>query len=145
MPLDPLLAPPLEGTRVVAIGTNDPDAVFADLANPGLSRRPPSPVHPRARRDAAGAILYSWTRRARGQWRWPDSVDVPLVEEREAYEAGYGPVEAPWATWLREEPSLNLSAGERAALLAAHGPGCLWVRQIGTFDRSAPLALTSLS
>jgi hypothetical protein len=145
VPLDPQLAPPLAGTRIAALGTNDPEPVLADLVNPGLSRRPPCPVHPRARREADGAVVYSWIRRARGQWRWPDGVEAPLVEEREAYLAGFGPVEAPHATWPCDQPSLRLTASERAGLVAAFGAGPLWVRQVGTFDHSQPLGLASLS
>jgi hypothetical protein len=145
VPLDPLLIPSLAGTRIAALGTNDPEPVLADLANPGISRRPPCPVHPRARGEADGAVVYSWIRRARGQWRWPDGVEVPLIEEREAYLVGYGPVEAPFATWPSAQPSLRLTASERVALVTAHGAGPLWVRQIGTFDQSQPLELASLS
>lgn len=143
--LDPVLVPPLAGSRIAVIGTGDSDAVMADLANPGLSRRPPCPVHARARSEADGTIVYRWTRRARGQWRWQDSVEVPLVEEREAYTVGYGPVDAPFALWMPEAALLRLSFAERIALVASHGPGILWVRQTGTFDHSQPLRLASLS
>jgi hypothetical protein len=144
-PLDPTLVPPLASSRIAAIGTSDPDAVLADLANAGLSRRPPCPVHPRARADSGGAIIYSWTRRARGQWRWQDSVDTPLVEERESYLAGFGPADAPHATWSCDTPTLRLSTSERTGLVASFGSGVLWVRQIGTFDHSLPLRLALLS
>lgn len=143
--LDPLLVPPLASSQIAALGTGDADPVVATLANPGLSRRPPCPVHPRTIRETDGAETYSWTRRARGQWRWEDSVEVPLIEEREAYLAGFGPADAPLATWPLETPSLRLTAAERSALVSAHGAGPLWVRQIGTFDRSAPLLLATLS
>jgi hypothetical protein len=145
VPLDPLLAPPSSNTRIAAIGTGDTDTVIAPLANAGLSRRPPCPVHPRARREADGTTQFSWTRRARGQWRWEDSVEVPLVEEREAYVVGYGPVDAPHVVWQRDVPSLRLSAAELAALPATHAPAALWVKQVGTHDHSAPLLLASLS
>lgn len=145
VPLDPLMVPPLASSRIAAIGTNDPEAVIADLANPGLSRRPPCPVHPRAQNDAEGAIHYGWTRRARGQHRWEDSVEVPLVEEREAYLVGYGSVDMPKVTWLLDVSWLRLTLAERTGLVADHGPGALWVRQIGTFDKSLPLRLASLS
>jgi len=145
VPLDPLLVPPLATSRIAAIGTNDPDAVLADLANPGLSRRPPCPVHARSETEADGAIVYRWTRRARGQYRWEDSVEVPLVEEREAYLVGFGPVDAPHVSWFPEESSLRLTVAERSALSTTHGSGPLWVRQIGTFDRSPPLTLASIS
>lgn len=145
VPLDPLMVPPLASSRIAAIGTNDPGAVIADLANPGLSRRPPCPVHPRAQNDAEGAIRYRWTRRARGQHRWEDGVEVPLVEEREAYLVGYGSVDMPKVTWLLDVSWLRLTLAERTGLVADHGPGALWVRQIGTFEKSLPLRLASLS
>lgn len=143
--LDPLLVPPQAASQIAGIGTGDTDPVIAPLANPGLSRRPPCPVHPRITIASDGAATYRWTRRARGQYRWDDNVDVPLVEEREAYLVGFGPTEAPHAVWQPADPTLQLTSAARANLVAAHGPGPLWVRQIGTFDRSAALLLASLS
>jgi hypothetical protein len=143
--LDPQLVPPLASSQIAAIGTGDAEPVVATLANAGLSRRPPCPVHPGTFREADGAETYGWTRRARGQWRWDDSVEVPLIEEREAYFVGFGPLEVPHAAWSTDTPSLRLTAADRAALVAAHGAGPLWVRQVGTFDRSAPLLLATLS
>lgn len=145
VPLDPLLVPPISTSRIAAIGTGDAETVIAPLANAGLSRRPPCPVHPGVQIEADQARLYRWTRRARGQWRWDDSVEVPLVEEREAYLVGYGPTVSPHVAWQRDEAWLRLTLAERTALLVAHGPGTLWVRQIGTFDHSLPLMLESLS
>ncbi|MBU7579184.1 MAG: phage tail protein [Porphyrobacter sp.] len=145
VPLDPQLVPSQAGTQIAAIGTADVDAVIAQLANPGLSRRPPCPVHARTTLSADGTANYRWTRRARGQYRWEDGVDTPLVEEREAYLVGFGPADAPHAIWQPVVAQFALSAAERAALVASHGPGALWVRQLGTFDRSAPLLLASLS
>jgi hypothetical protein len=145
VPLDPLLVPPQAISQIAGIGTGDIDAVIATLANPGLSRRPPCPVHPRIAFNADGTATYRWTRRARGHYRWDDGVEVPLVEEREVYLVGFGPADAPHAIWQPAEPHLQLTSAERTGLVAAHGPGALWVRQIGTFDRSAPLLLASLS
>ncbi len=145
VPLDPLLVPPLASSRIAAIGTGDSDTVITPLSNAGLSRRPPSPVHPRVRIETDAANLYSWTRRARGQWRWEDGVEVPLVEEREAYVVGYGPVGAPYLVCERGEPWLRLTMAERFALQTTHGPGALWVRQVGTFSQSPPLLLASFT
>lgn len=143
--LDSALAPPLTSTRIAAIGTNDVEAVIAPLANPGLSRRPLCPVHPRATIEAGGARLFEWTRRARGQWRWDDGVDVPLVEEREAYLVGYGPAQTPHATWALTTPQLRLTAAEITNLIGQHGPADLWVKQVGTYDQSPTLLLSTLS
>lgn len=143
--LDPLLVPQLASTQIAAIGIGDAEPVIAALANPGLSRRPLCPVHPRVTYGTDGAAIWRWTRRARGQWRWEDSVDVPLIEEREAYLVGYGPVQTPHAVWELTGPALQLTVAERASLVAAYGSAALWVQQVGTFDRSQPLLLGSLS
>jgi hypothetical protein len=144
VPLDPVEVPPIASTRIAAIGTGDVQAVIAPLANAGLSRRPPMPVHPLLVVDSDETWILCWTRRARGHWRWDDAVDVPLVEEKEAYLVGYGPVDAPYAAWTLSESRLNLAPAERAALVAAYGPAAIWVKQIGTFDHSHPLLLAEL-
>lgn len=145
VPLDPLLVPPIASSRIAAIGTGDTDTVIATLTNPGLSRRPLCPVHPGIRIEANAARRFYWTRRARGQWRWEDSVEVPVVEEREAYLIGYGPTDAPHIAWSRDVPWLELTQAEVTALPVAHGASNLWVKQVGTFDHSPPLRLASLS
>jgi hypothetical protein len=143
--LDPAEVPALDSTRIAAIGTGDPEAVIASLASAGLSRRPLTPVHPLVNVAPDGVWEMCWTRRARGQWRWDDGVDVPLVEEREAYLVGYGPVSAPFAAWSTEVPRLILSASQRAALIASWGAADLWVRQVGTFGQSPPLFIATIS
>ncbi len=145
VPLDPAEVPPIATSRIAAIGTGDPEAVIASLANAGLSRRPLTPVHPRVEIDPANAWTLCWSRRARGHWRWDDAVDVPLVEEQEAYLVGYGPTASPYAAWSVSEARLDLLQEERAALVATFGPAALWVKQIGTFDQSHPLLLAELS
>ncbi|MBI1402940.1 MAG: hypothetical protein GC147_06985 [Porphyrobacter sp.] len=145
VPLDPADVPALATTRIAAIGIGDSDVVIAGLANAGLSRRPLVPVHPRVETAADGTWTLSWVRRARGQWRWDDLVDVPLVEERESYLVGFGPVAAPYVAWSVSEPRLQLLPEERSFLLDAHGPEALWVRQSGTFDQSLPLFLAVLA
>ena len=119
--------------RIAAIGAGDTEPVFAMVAAAGASRRPLAPVHPAAETLLSGALELSWTRRARGSWAWRDGVDVPLVEEREAYEVGAGPVVAPLALWLTDAPSYTLDPATLAALPASTP---LWVRQIGTHARS---------
>jgi hypothetical protein len=143
--LDPGLVPSLESTTVAAIGTGDPDAVIAPLANAGLSRRPLCPVHPQLRIDPDGTRRFSWTRRARGQWRWDSGLDVPLVEERELYRVGYGPIDTPFVSWTVSEPQFQMSPPDIASVIAVHGPSYLWVQQVGTFDLSPALLLGALS
>ena len=132
-------------TRIAAIGRGDDAPVYAMLRNTGRSRRPLAPVHPTLAIDSSASWALSWSRRARGQWRWDDFVDVPLVEERELYLVGYGPEGAPHATWLTETCSIEFPLSLRADLLDAHGPGELWVKQIGTYSHSPPLLLGQLS
>lgn len=143
--LDPGLVPPLASTRIAAIGTGDTDAVIAPLANAGLSRRPLCPVHAQLRLDQGGTRRFSWTRRARGQWRWDSAVEVPLVEEREVYRVDFGPRDTPLVSWIVSEPQFQLSQPDLASLIAAHGPSDLWVQQVGTFDMSPALLLGALS
>ena len=143
--LDPAEVPPLGTSRIAAIGTRDDEPVIATLANAGLSRRPLTPVHPRVEVAPDATSEWCWTRRARGQWRWDDSVDVALIEETEAYLVGYGTVAAPFAAWSVSEPRFRLSQEERLSLLAAFGPAPLWVWQIGTFGNSHPLLLDEIN
>jgi hypothetical protein len=143
--LDPLQVVPLASSRIAAIGTGDAEPVEAELRNPGLSRRPPVPVHPMVNKGEDETWQISWLRRARGEWRWDYSVEVPLVEETESYLVGYGPVEAAHATWLTRTNSLSLSSIERSSLLNDFGPAELWVKQLGTYVESPPLKLLKLA
>ncbi|MEM7688581.1 MAG: phage tail protein [Pseudomonadota bacterium] len=131
--------------RIAAIGRGDEEAVYAALDNPGLSRRPLTPVHPRSQVLADGVIEWCWTRRARGQWVSSDGVEVPLVEESESYAVGYGPVDAPHTAFAISEARFILSPSQRAELVSTHGAADLWVQQIGTFARSSALWLSHLS
>ncbi len=143
--LDAGEVPALATTRIAAIGTGDFEPVITDLANAGLSRRPPAPVHPQIHVQADQSWDIRWTRRARGQWNWDDGVDVPLVEERENYLAGYGDPSMPMVVWSVDETRLILSADDRDGLLAQWGAAGLWVRQVGTFGQSPPLLITGFA
>lgn len=123
---------------LAAIGTGDTQPVFADVRDPGRSRRPLAPVHPSVARTAGGGLILGWTRRARGSWWWRDGVDAPLQEEAERYEVGAGPIAVPHALWPVDTPSLELTSAEVEALPASTA---LWVRQIGDFARSPALHL----
>ena len=139
--IDPSQIPVSSAVRLAAIGIADQDPVFADLENVGLSRRPLMPVAAKTSSGPDGTRHYCWTRRARGQWTWPSSVEVPLVEEQELYTVGFGPIDAPFAAWSLTEPQFSMSQSARSALLATHGPQHLWVKQVGSFGESPELLL----
>lgn len=144
-PLDPEQVPSSSTTRIAAIGQADSEPVYANLRNAGLSRRPPMPVGARKIERADESWDLCWIRRARGQWRWPETGGVPLVEEDEEYIVGFGPTDNPHAAWITSTPTISFSASDRANLLAAHGAGPLWVCQDGTYGQSAKLLLAQLS
>jgi len=144
-PLDPAEVAASAGSTIAASGIADPAPVMATLANPGLSRRPLMPVHPRIAVLPDQAWDITWTRRARGQWRWHDGVDAALVEQTESYLVGFGLPDAPLATWTRSEPHFRLAPEDRAALAAQAGGAWLWVRQIGTHALSSALPLASIN
>ncbi|MHA7820399.1 MAG: phage tail protein [Erythrobacter sp.] len=143
--LDGTQVPAIAGTRIAAIGRGDPVPVYAEIANVGLSRRPPVPVAPRRLTEPNGDLTWCWTRRARGHWRWPESSEVPLMEEQESYAVGYGSTSSPLAVWSVSQPQFTLSVAQRADLLAQHGSRQLWVRQLGTFGQSQPLLLATIT
>ncbi|MEL7199862.1 MAG: phage tail protein [Pseudomonadota bacterium] len=144
-PLDTSIFQTGHHTNIAALGIADPDAVFATLQNSGLSLRPPCPVHPKVSTHGDGSLELTWTRRARGAWRWEDRVDTPLVEERESYQVGFGPVSSPHAIWETDTSSLVLKPTQVAQVITDYGAGNLWVRQLGTHAASPALLLTVLS
>lgn len=142
--IDPDRIAPSTAAEIAAIGLADTDPVIATLENAGISQRPLTPVHPRITHDAEGALHLGWTRRARGGWHWRDEVEQPLIEQRESYDIGLGPVDAPLRLWATDTPALTLDAATLAALAADHPGAPLWVRQRGSLALSPPLLLTRL-
>nr|WP_298924899.1 phage tail protein [uncultured Erythrobacter sp.] len=132
-------------SRIAAIGRGDDDAVYANLENQGLSRRPLCPVHSRIMWSPEGALEAFWTRRARGAWRWDTLQEVPLIEDEEQYLVGLGDTESPDQTWLLTASTFNLSSESVSSLVSQHGVKPLWVRQIGTYAVSPSLFLTNLT
>jgi hypothetical protein len=130
---------------IAAIGLADPDPVYAAVADPGLSRRPLSPVHGLVREKPDGSLSCVWCRRSRGSWRWLDGVETPLNEQSEAYLVGVGSTDAPDLRWETALPQLELDAAGWAAVRSAHAGKPLWVRQVGTFALSPALLLTTIS
>ncbi|WP_114521037.1 phage tail protein [Altererythrobacter sp. ZODW24] len=141
VPLDPAVATAAPASTIAAIGLVDSEPVEAEIADPGITRRPLSPVHPGLLIEANGDRLLCWTRRARGAWDWPDQVDAPLIEEAERYQIGIGDVDAPLTEWESEAPELSINAGTFAVLSAVNSNEPIWVRQLGRFAKSPPLLL----
>lgn len=73
----------------------DPSWDAADFTARGIGLRPLAPCHVGGGRDDAGNLSLTWVRRGRRAGHWADGSDVPLAEEREAYEVdildGAGP------------------------------------------------------
>ena len=122
-------------------GLGDSDPAYATLASAGSTLQPLAPVHPRLTRTASSDPEWRWIRRARGAWHWFDGIDVPLVEEREIYRVGFGPVDAPVSHWDVIEPCFTLAQADWASLSAGHPSAQLWVRQVGSHSVSCATAL----
>ena len=133
------------GTLIAATGLGDTAPVEASIALQGITRRPLSPVHGRARTLADNSLELTWTRRARGAWTWLDGVDAPLHEQAEVYLVTYGPLSAPLALWEVTSPGLTIDAAQRADLAASLPGECFRVRQQGTYALSEPLVLATLT
>lgn len=130
---------------IAAIGLVDSAPVTSAIANPGMTVRPLTPVHPRVVSTAEGGLALHWTRRSRGAWSWNDGVDAPLNEQAEAYVVGLGNPDAPLMLWQLSQPGLELAAATLAALTAEHSGEPLWVLQVGSFAASDPLLLTTIA
>jgi hypothetical protein len=126
---------------IAAVGFADPEPVTRALVNAGLSTRPLCPVHPRLAIAAGDALSWRWTRRARGAWGWRDEVDVPLNEQLESYEVGFGRPDAIIARWDVAVPSFTVAADALAGLLGDDPGGAFFVRQRGDHALSLPLLL----
>lgn len=138
--VDPAILGNGADAQVAAVGFGDDAPVLSAIALRGIALRPPSPVHPRSRMLAGGALELSWTRRARGAWDWPDGVDAPLREQAERYIVTLGDPASPAAVWQVDAPLLALMPEAVAAL----PPGDLTVRQQGSHALSDPLFLVTL-
>ncbi len=145
VPCEPAMFMLKTEATLAALGLGDSEPVLAPVANFGLSRRPLTPVHGRAARMADGSLDLSWVRRARGAWGWIDGIEVPLVEEAEAYTVGIGNPDAPALSWQLAESRLAIEAANWASVRADHSGLPLWVRQRGTHDLSPPLHLTTIA
>lgn len=128
---------------ILALGLGDAEPASSPLHLAGIGRRPLAPVHGRALRHPDGGLRLSWTRRARGGWRWSDGIDVPLVEEAKRYLVTCEQGGEARRSWNVGTPSLELPPAE-VAELQGFAPGVLRVRQQGTYALSWPLLLIDL-
>ena len=131
-------------TRLAAVGLADDAAVEAAILERGRSLKPLMPVHPAFENKANGILSLSWVRRARGAWTWPEEVELALVEEREQYDLGVGPVDTPIAQFTASTTRLSLSTTVMGELRQSHMGAPVWVRQIGQFAKSDALFLTTI-
>ena len=72
---------------------------------------------------------------------WRDEVDVPLNEQVEAYQVGFGDPDMPVARWDVAAPVFTLSASELVVLDEVAPAGRFFVRQSGDHAMSLPLLL----
>jgi hypothetical protein len=143
--LNPSLVGPNPSALIAAIGVADSSAVESAIACQGITLKPLCPVRPATQTFADGSLTLSWTRRARGAWVWQEGVDVPLVEETEAYQVTYGDGDTPVAQWTVTQPSLMLPSADLSSLRALLTGGSFLVRQIGTYAQSDLLFLGNLA
>ncbi len=118
---------------VMGVGLSDDDVATATITPTGRWLVPPAPVGLSMTRDGQG-LLLRWHRRARGGAPWRNGVDVPLVEEREAYRLTV--IDAAGA-----EQSIEL-AEPRWRPAEGGGAMTIEVRQIGTNGLSPPAILS---
>lgn len=131
--------------QVIALGRGDPAPVAAPVLLSGITLRPLPPVHPRREVLADGTWRLTWTRRARGGWGWQDGVDVPLVEQKEAYLVTLGPLDAELAQWTLDKPRLDIPPPLLADLMTQAFGETFRVRQQGTHALSEPCPICTLS
>jgi hypothetical protein len=136
-------AVPLAQLQVMATGIGDTVAVTANTVITGHALRPLSVVHLKAQRLANGDTQVSWIRRSRTGWSWPDSVDVALSEEAEAYRVDSVPDVGAARTSDMGAASFLYTAQDRAADTQAGASSVTFtIRQIGQHMLSLPVSLS---
>jgi hypothetical protein len=136
--LDPATLRRVEGAvgmpvGIMAVGLAEEDMANASVMPEGRWLVPPAPVQLSLQRDAQGPVLR-WNRRARLFTPWRDGVDMPLIEEREAYRLSV--IDAAGASRAVElgEPQWRP--------VDVTGAVTIEVRQIGTNGLSPPATLS---
>lgn len=141
--LDPAPIGPTDQAAIAAVSLADPAPVVSPIRLAGCGWRPLSPVHGRCASSPAGGKTVRWTRRSRGGWIWDDSVDLPLNEQREAYQVEFVQDGTVLARWDCATPELAIAPVQWSELAAAAPQGSFMVRQAG--DRALSLPLTILT
>ncbi|WP_242414694.1 phage tail protein [Sphingomonas panni] len=118
---------------VMAVGLSEKDVVTIGFTPEGHWLVPPAPVQLRILPDRDGPMLR-WSRRARLFAPWRDGVDMPLVEEREAYRLTVTDATGTVRTVELGEPQWRP--------VDIVGAATIEVRQIGTNGLSPPATLT---
>lgn len=102
--------------RAVTFGDAFSDGVEQTITLSGQGLKPLSPVLPSAiRNPVTNAIALSWVRRARIDGGLRDYVDVPLVEQVEAYDVRIMNGAQVLRTWRLSSPSVSYSSAEQIA------------------------------
>jgi len=141
VPLDPGDVGDAATATITALGLGDAVPVSSAIVNAGITSRPLSPVYGKANRSADGALALHWVRRSRGEWSWPDEVELPLNEPEELWEIAYGSAASPARLWRTGSAQLELTSGQVAELVSLSGEALFYVRQIGRQSRSLPLII----
>lgn len=141
VPIDPADVGDATTSTITALGLGDVVPASSAIVNPGLTLRPLSPVHGRARQMADGALALDWVRRSRGGWIWPDEVELALNEPEELWEIAYGSAVSPARVWRTGASMLELTTAQMAELAGLPGEALFFVRQIGRQSRSLPLII----
>ena len=75
--------------KLVPVSVDQADVDPVDFTNTGVSSKPLSPVHLRARREYTSStfvLTLEWHRRTRIGGGWSDNIDAPLGENIESYD-----------------------------------------------------------
>ncbi|RJF90793.1 phage tail protein [Sphingomonas cavernae] len=125
----------------MASGVGDDVAVQRAVPIIGSSVRPPSPVALDAIPDSDGGYRLTWIRRSRLGWRWVDSIDAPLGEEKELYRITVLRGGAVVRVTESEVSEFDYPAAAIAADSAGESAVTILVAQVGAFAPSCPAAI----
>lgn len=136
-PVDPGLMHVGEQRQFEASGLADVAPATAQLSIYGNALMPLPPVHLRWTPDGLGGGQLDWFRRSRLDTGWRDSVDLPIGEDRLAFEIRCLRNALQVDSWTVEAEHLSLSAAEVLTLAGDPvAPLDFEVCQIGTYTKS---------